>query len=91
MAWPSTETIVFAGLVALPAFSQVLGVLYVALKGKPSQQKIDEANRSPFIGYGITLYSVIGLIAVLAYFWFADPASQTLRDWLNARNQPPMP
>ena len=91
MPWPSTETIVFAGLVALPAVSKALVALYIAIKGNPPQKKIDEAHRSPFIGYGITLFSLVGLIAVLAYFWFADPASQAFRDWLDARNQPPIP
>lgn len=81
----------FAGLVALPTISMRLWAMYVALKGRPSDQDVERVHRSPFLGYGMTLFSLMGFVAILAYFWFADPASQTLHDWLSARNQPPIP
>lgn len=91
MTWPSTETLVFAGIVALPSVSKVLSAIYVAIKGKPSDKQVQEAGNSPLLGYGITLFSIVGLFAVLLYFWFADPASQTFRDWLQARERPVVP
>jgi hypothetical protein len=91
MAWPSTETVVFAGLVMIPAASQVLQLLYVAIKGRPSEQELHRAGNSPWIGYGLTTVTLVGLVAVLAYFWFFDPASHTFRDWLSARETPALP
>lgn len=91
MAWPSTETLVFAGLAMLPAAAQVLQALYVAIKGKPSERELQRAGNSPWIGYAMTAVTLVGLIAVLVYFWFFDPASQSLRDWVQAREQPALP
>jgi hypothetical protein len=91
MSWPSTETIVFAGIVALPSVSKVLGAIYVAIKGRPSDEEVRVAGNSPLLGHGITLFSILGVIAVVLYFWFVDPASQSLRDWLQARDHPGLP
>lgn len=91
MSWPSTETIVFAGLVMTPAVAEAVCALYVAIKGRPSDEELKVAHKSPWIGYRLTLLSLVGLLAVFAYFWFADPASQSLRDWLHARDQPVLP
>lgn len=81
MKSPSTETLVFGLLAALP----VAGNLAALAMRWCKQPKVDARKEEMRVLVLMTLLSLVLLAAAAAYFWFFDPASASLREWFGMR------
>lgn len=78
MKSPSTETVVFELLAAMPLAGSLasLGMRWC------KQPKVDARTEEMRL---LVLMSLVLLAAAAAYFWFFDPASESLREWVGLR------
>jgi hypothetical protein len=79
MKWPSTEVVVFGVLGAMLLAGRIAEVVFARLRKKEVPAS---GNRLMLL---MTLVGLVLLVAVAAYFWFLDPASDALREWLGVR------
>lgn len=81
MSWPSTETVVF-GLLAAILMAGSVSRLALNRFGGGDVERAGSGRRLLVL---MTVVGLVLLVAVAIYFWFCDPASESLRQWLGMR------
>jgi len=79
--WPGTEYVVF-GLLGAMLLAVKWAQIAAAVLGKRAKKR-EPTPEGLGRGFGfMSLLCLVFLVLVAAYFWFLDPASEGLREWL---------